>query len=389
MSRKVLYIVSVTLITLLCTIGHVAVAQQTQKPSAPCQFPKTIWGSTSALTSAVTIVFSGIEPEFEPIIGSKTRMINADLIRSQAVAIQTKKASFWMSHLGSVIRATYGMEEFSSDDWGPQPIRFIWKGGPLFLTMVARGNSGINSISDLKGKKVAFYPGGEGFISACLAHANMTLNDVVRLPTSGFNDALRAVLENRADSAFGDTLSTPIYEIAESPGSLKFIPLPHRDKEGWKRLQKINPSLLPMTPPNGWQGAKQAWNVEMLGFPYGIFAYDDIDECIGYGVSKVIAEGYSSFIGRHAQLKYWTLDTAIDVLDLPMPLHSGTIRFFKERGLWTGEREKWQENQLRREKLRMEAWPKAISEAKSKGVKIAIKEQAWESLWMGYLRGIE
>ena len=217
----------------------------------------------------------------------------------------------------------------------------------------------------------------------------MTLDDVVKVPSSAYSGALRAVLENRAASAFGDTLSTPIYEIAESPGSLKFIPLPRKNKDGWKRLQKINPSLLPMTPPEGWEGVKQAWGVEMLGFPYGTFAYDYVDESITFGITKVIAEGYPSFVNRHAQLKYWTLKNALDVTDLPVPLHEGTIKYFKERGLWTSEQQNWQDNQLRRENLRMEAWPKAHAEAKSKGIKVDIKERAWQDLWMSYLRAIE
>lgn len=363
----------------------------TQPAAAPEKrtFPDTINGSTSALTSAVTIVFAGVEPEFEKILGTKLRFVNADLIMSQAVAIQTKKAQFWNTHLGSAIRAIYGMEEFASEDWGPQRIRMAWRGGPLYLAMLARESSGMKTVADLKGKKVATYPGGEGFISACLASAGLTLNDVTVVPTSAYNDGLRAVLENRADSAFGDPGSTVAQEIASSPGGLVYLSMPHDNKEGWAALQKVNPSLLPMTPPEGWGGTKEAWGVEMLGFPYAEFAYDYVDQNITYGIAKVLAEGYPAYKDKHAQLQYWTLDTALDVLDLPVPLHDGTIAYFKETGKWTSEMQSWQDRQLDRENQRMGAWPKALDEAKTKGIAVDIKNQDWQKLWKGYLDNIK
>jgi hypothetical protein len=353
-------------------------------------YPDTIVGSTSSMESGSTIVFKGVEQEFEKILGSKLRFIGVDLIMSQAVALKERKAVFWNTHLGSAYRAIFGVEEFASEQWGgPQRIRMIWRGGPNYLAMIARANSGMKTVADLKGKKIAMYPGGSGFISACLAHAGLILKDITEVPTSAYNDALRALLENRVDAAFGSTGAAIVMEISASPGGLVYLEMPASNKEGWKALQAINPSLLPMTVPEGWAGAKEAWGRQILGFPNSEYAYADADENIIYGVTKVMTEGFDSYKERHAALKSWTIENALDVFTLPVPLHAGAIRYFKEKNLWTAAMQTWQDRQVKLEDERIAAWPKALAEAKSKKIDVDIKNQEWQALWKSYLNKID
>ena len=402
MKKNVIFLLVILLLTgLLLSSCATQDAQKPVEPDVPekvddvpvvpeMTYPAVFHGSTSALTSSVTLVFAGVEPEFKGILGSDVRMINVDLIMSQAIAVKERRAQFWNTHLGSAIRAIYGMEEFASKDWGgPQRLRIIWRGGPTILSMIARADSGMTTVADLAGKKVAVYPGGEGFISACLAHAGLTLDDVVRVPTSAYNDALRAVLEGRADSAFGDPPSSVVQEIAATPGGLVFLSIPHDNKEGWAALQSINPSLLPIVTPEGFAGAEEAWGVQMLGFPNSLYAYDYVEDAIPYGIAKVLHQGYESYKVRHASLEYWTLDTALDVFVLPVPMHSGAIRYFKDQGLWTDEMQKWQDRQLDLEDRRIEAWYRALADAASQGIDVAIDNPAWKDLWKGYLNEIE
>lgn len=396
MKKYILFLLVILLLSGLMLSG--CATQDAQTPEEPEEvvegeemtYPEVFHGSTSALTSSVTLVFAGVEPEFKEILGSDVRMINVDLIMSQAIAVKERRAQFWNTHLGSAIRAIYGMEEFASEEWGgPQRLRIIWRGGPTILSMIARADSGMTTVADLKGKKVAVYPGGEGFISACLAHAGLTLDDVEKVPTSAYNDALRAVLEGRADSAFGDPPSSVVQEIAATPGGLVFLSIPHDNKEGWAALQSINPSLLPIVTPEGFAGAQEAWGVEMLGFPNSLYAYDYVEDAIPYGIAKVLHQGYESYKERHASLEYWTLDTALDVFVLPVPMHSGAIRYFKDQGLWTDEMQEWQDRQLDLEDKRIEAWYTALNDAAAQGIEVAIDNPEWQALWKGYLSEIE
>lgn len=350
--------------------------------------PKEITVSGPPLTSSPAILLLGVAPEFEKILGTKIKMVPTDLLASQCLLAKIGKADIWNVHMGSGYRALYGVEEYATEKWGPQRIRIVWKGAQNNLSMMTRADSGIKSMADLKGRKVGVYAGGEGYIGACLAFAGLTLDDVKVVPATGYTGALKMLLENKVESAFLGVSSAGTFEIAASPGGLRVLPLPHDDKEGWKRVQKVYPALSRSTPPEG-VGVGEGQGVEMLGFPRALFAYDAADEAVSYAFAKVFAEGYDAYKDNHKELPFNTLENALHCLELPAPYHGGAVKYFKEKGVWTDEHEKWQQNQLRLEDARQEAWKKALAEANSKKIEIDKDNEQWVDLWMGYLKAIE
>jgi TRAP transporter TAXI family solute receptor len=352
------------------------------------KIPKEITVSGPPVTSSPSILLLAVAPEFEKILGIKINIVPTDLLASQCLLAKIGKADVWTVHMGSGYRALYGVEEYAVEKWGPQRIRIAWKGAQNNLSMMAREKSDIKTMADLKGKKVGVYAGGEGYISACLAFADLTLDDVIVVPATGYSGALKLLLENKVDSAFLGVSSAGTFEIAASPGGLRVLPLPHDDKEGWKRVQKVYPALSRSTPPNGI-GVEEGQGIEMLGFPRALFAYDFADEGATYAIAKVFAEGFEAYKDKHTELPFNTLENALDCLELPAPYHAGAIKYFKERGVWTEEHEKWQQNQLRLEDARQVAWKEALSEAKSKGIKVDKDNKQWVDLWMSYLKAIE
>lgn len=361
----------------------------TQAPAADkIEIPKEIVVSGPPITSSPAIMLLAVAPEFEKILGTKIKAIPTDLLASQCLLAKIGKADLWNVHIGSGYRSLYGVEEYAVKKWGPQRIRLAWKGAQNSLSMMVRAKSNIKSIADLKGRKVGVYAGGEGYIGACLAFAGLTLDDVKVVPATGYSGALKMLLENKVESAFIGVSSAGTYEIAASPGGLRVLPLPHDDKEGWKRLQKVYPALSRSTPPKG-VGVEEGQGVEMLGFARALFAYDFEDEGVSYAVAKVWTEGFESYKGKHKELKYNTLENALNCLELPCPYHAGAVKYFKEKGVWTEKHEKWQQNQLRLENARQEAWKKALSEADSKGIKVDRHSKEWIALWKGYLKAIE
>ncbi len=352
------------------------------------KIPQEIVVSGPPLTSSPAILMMAVAPEFENILGTKIKMIPTDILASQCLLAKIGKADLWSVHMGSGYRALYGVEEYAVEKWGPQKIRIAWKGAQNNLSMMARAKSDIKTIADLKGRKVGVYAGGEGYISACLAFANLTLDDVDVVPATGYTGALKMLLENKVESAFLGVSSAGTFEIAASPGGLQVLPLPHDDKEGWKRLQKVYPALSRSIPPKG-VGVEEGQGIEMLGFPRALFAYDVEDEGTTYAVAKVWTEGHEAYKDKHKELPFDTLENALNCLELPAPYHAGSVRYFKEKGVWTEEHEKWQQNQLRLENARQDAWQKAVSEAKSKGMEIDKDNKEWVALWAGYLNSIE
>jgi len=381
-------IILVSMLALMISIGLTLPENCMTASAEEMKYPAQIRASTATMLSGTTIMMMAVAPQFEEIIGSKLRAVPSDLLASQCLAMKKGKADFWNVHLASSYRAVFGVEEYATPRWGPQKIRIAWKGGPTFLAMGVRANSGIKTIQDLKGKKVGVYAGSEGFISAYLAFGDLTLEDVKVIPATGFGGALTQLSENRIDSALTSVATPVAYEMDESPSGLYYIPLPRKDKAGWKRLQRIYPALLPYTVPQNI-GTKSGWGVEMAGFPKGNFLYADQKDVIAYAIAKVYAEGYDEYQDKHSHLPYWTKEAALDCLDVPTPYHTGSIKYFKEKGWWTPEHEKWQQNQVRLENMRQEAWVKALAEAKTKNIETEIDNKEWQDLWRGYINKME
>ena len=370
------------------TVTTTATAQPTTTAEPSIKIPAEITVSGPPVTSSPSILLLGVVPEYEALMGTKVKMIPTDLLSSQCLLCKIGKADLWNVHLGSGYRALFGVEEYCTYEWGPQRIRLSWAGAMNRLGMAARENSGIETIADLEGRKIAVYTGSEGFIGACLAFAGLTLDDVQVVPATGYTGALTMLVENKVEAAFTGISSAGTYEIAESPGGLRFLPLPKTDAAGWKRLQRVYPALIPSTVPEGI-GVEESWGVEILGFPRALFAYDTNDPGVSYATAKAWTEGYEAYKDRHNELVYNTLENALDVLLLPCPYHQGSIAYFEEIGVWTDELEQWQQNQLRLEQARQDAWAEAIADAESRDIKVDVGNAEWLALWQSYLDNIE
>ncbi len=158
------------------------------------KIPEEITVSGPPLTSSPSILLLAVAPEFEKILGIKVKTVPTDILASQCLLAKIGKADLWNVHMGSGYRSLYGVEEYAVEKWGPQRIRIAWKGAQNNLSMMVKAKSDIKTMADLKGKKVGVYAGGEGYISACLAFANLTLDDVIVVPATGYTGALNMLL---------------------------------------------------------------------------------------------------------------------------------------------------------------------------------------------------
>jgi TRAP transporter TAXI family solute receptor len=243
--------------------------------------------------------------------------------------------------------ASYAMAEFSTKEWGPQQIRQVWRGNTLFNSLITRGDSGIRYPKDLKGKRIPYVPGSPAInfgIEAIMAFGNLTWNDVVKVPMAGYIHSIKGVIEGRVDVALASTVTHTNKELDATPHKAGWVLLPHRDKEGWARLQKTAPWVSPKVCSDA-PGLPVGMQMEIQQYPYALWAYAHADSDVIYSVVKALDKGYDIFKDMHRDLKYWNVQQAVSD-PLPVPYHKGAIRYFKEAGVWTAEMVKWQKKQL-------------------------------------------
>jgi len=257
--------------------------------------------------------------------------------------------------------ALMGLGDFAAKDWGPQPLRLVF-GCPegSIAGMMVREDSGIKTLSDLKGKKVAMIPASpacKALHEGYLAFAGLNLNDVTVVPVSSWGAAWKAVIDGSADTAHCLVASSKAVELAASPHGIRWLPAPPEDKEGWAKLNSFCPYLRPYKAVKG-AGVSPEKPAQVASYYYGLVAYPDLDEEVVYKLTKGIWNGYDIYSPMHPSLKLWTQKGALETDRFLSPYHPGAVKFFKEVGVWTPAHEKRQAELLAGEQERIKKFKK-------------------------------
>jgi len=245
--------------------------------------------------------------------------------------------------------ALEGIEDFAV--LGPQSYRTLWDCGPIAQGLGTRANSGIKTMADLKGKRVASYPTYpivQLYMDAILAYANLTWDDVVATPVASFAAGQRAVLEGAADVTVVSGTSGTAYEIEASIHGLHWVPMPNEtaeDKAAWARYHELNPCFYPNLEPAA-AAASQDNPVHIWGYNYQYTCYDWTDQDLVYWMVKQMHVNYDAFKDKHAYLKKWTVDHCLNSDLWFVPRAEGFINYFKDIGRWTPEMEAKQKELL-------------------------------------------
>jgi len=337
----------------------------------------TIGVGTASHTATVSYA-----PTMEKYLGVPVRTMPSDSTKVSFSQIREGKALLSALSTSSLGVGLQGEHPYHVEGWGPQRLGLVWMGYDGPFGFFVRGDSPIKSLKELKGKKVAWYTSSPAWVmgaEGALRFAGLSLKDVELVRLGSYAACARAVVEGKADADYVAAMSTVTFEIAESPSGIRFLPMPLEDKAGWARYNEINP-LIP------WgiceKGVKAARGIPMANHVFCIATYLDVDAESIYQVARFYGEAYDQYKDLHAENKDMTLKKLRALLDSRgLPVHPGTIRYLKEKNFWTAEDEKWNQEYLDLLTRYEKAWAEALKEAKAKGVKVELNNEAWGKLW--------
>src|SRR4030042_4255024 len=157
--------------------------------------------------------------------GTKLRAIPSGNDIARMIPVRGKQAHF-AGQGGDTYFASEGLDRYADITWGPQPLRVVWLALQPGNAAVTRGDTGIKTLADLKGKKLPWIPGSvfNIFHEGMLAFANLTWDDVKKVQVTGFGAMLRALVDGKIDEAMAAVTSPPLYELQASPHGVGFIP---------------------------------------------------------------------------------------------------------------------------------------------------------------------
>jgi len=263
--------------------------------------------------------------------------------------------------------AQEGAYMFGTKKWGPMRVYNLFNNiGDNGQQAVVTADSGVKSIKDIKGKRVTWVKGAPALnmnMSAFLAFAGYTWDDVQKVIVPGWKQSIEALINGQADAAWGSTASSAYNQLAASPRGLYFVNLPHNDKEGWKRANAIAPHWAPQMVKVGVnlksnESGKVPWQGN--NFPYPIFvATAAANDDLAYGLTKAVMENFESIKDSGPSMGGYQLSA--QNLKWIFPYHPGSIKYFKEKGVWTAEHDAHNAGLLKRHDLLEATWKKVLA----------------------------
>ena len=214
-----------------------------------------------------------------------------------------------------------------------QPIRAIVTLAPNVALFVTPKSSGIQSMQDLKGKRVVVGPAGAGFeyfLKPVFEEHGLTYDDFNDLNGS-YGDAVDMLANKSADAAFmGGALPITAVIRASSSQDIMYIPF---EESALQSLFEKYPFFNAETIPAKKHGEKQpeAFSTMNVGSMHIITA-ENADEDMVYHFTKTLYTHRAKVVDAHPAGK--AINEKNAVKDVGTPFHPGAVRFYKEIGIW-------------------------------------------------------
>lgn len=276
-----------------------AFAASAQATQAPAGLPPTLAWSAYDVGSGGYNQAVAIGNALKQRYGVNLRVLPGKSDVARTLPAREGQVQFSANGVGGSYLAQEGVFEFGAKQWGPQPIRgLMLNNSDQVLTVIAAKDSGVKTVADLKGKRVAWVIGSPSLnqnITAILAFANLTWDDVKRVDFGGFGAAMDGVINGQADAAFTSSISGKAYQLAKSPRGIVYPVIAHNDKAGWERMNKTAPFFFPF---HGTEGADldKSNKAESASYPYPILmTYDKQDATSVYAMTKAMVDTFNDY----------------------------------------------------------------------------------------------
>ncbi|MCY6379690.1 TAXI family TRAP transporter solute-binding subunit [Hoeflea prorocentri] len=333
-----------------CVLAGTALAEEV---SLPKQMTWTNYNSNSIIFAQAVAIgeilekHHGMKLNVTPVKSGYARVL--PLLNGRADMMLTGTDGFF---------AQEGVFAFAKKEAGPMPLQLVlYNEIQPGNGVVGAGDAGINTPADLKGKRVAYLqgsPSSNKVVEATLAFAELTWDDVIRIPVSSFSDAHDAIINGQADAAPGNMISGSIERIANSPRGIQWAPTPHSDEEGWTRMKAVAPYIQKAVMTKGI-GIPEGGSVEFngYGFPEWL-VMEDIDADTTYNLVKAMDMHYDEIAGSAPRSDGYELSR--QNMQQSWPWHEGAVRYFKEKGIWSDADEAHNQMMLKRQMVLADAW---------------------------------
>jgi TRAP transporter TAXI family solute receptor len=199
---------------------------------------------------------------------------------------------------------------------------------PNHIQLVATKDSGIKSITDLKGKRLSVgapRSGTELNTRAIFAAAGMSYSDLGKIEYLPFNESVELMKNRQLDATLQSVAlgGAAIRDLANSI-DITMVAVPSAI------VSKIGAPYVPaIIPAKTYKG--QDADVQTAAVINFFVSHSGVKDDLVYNMTKTMFENLPTLAASHSAVKAMNLAEALS--GMPIPLHAGAKRYFDEKGI--------------------------------------------------------
>ncbi|MEM5544712.1 TAXI family TRAP transporter solute-binding subunit [Sulfitobacter sp. AS92] len=288
----------------------------------------------------LNILTGGTSGVYYPL-GVALSTIYEDTIPDVRTSVQSTKASVENLNLLQTERGEVAFADSAGRAWRgeaeagfPKPLdklRVLAAVYPNYLQVVARDGLDINSLADLAGKRVAVgapKSGTELHARTIFAAAGLTYEDFAQVEYLSFAESVQLMKNRQLDaSLISSGLGVAAIRDLSTSVDIKVLALPEDVLSNIEDAGYVTATL----PGGTYDGNPD--DITIIGVKNYLMSHSGVSDELAYEMVKQMFDNISNLRSAHSAAREISLETATE--GLPLPLHPGAERFYKETGVLT------------------------------------------------------
>ncbi len=290
-----------------------------------------------AQTQYINIATGGTAGTYFPLGGAMAEILNSNIpgVNATAEATNASVANVNLLNGGSVqlafiqndisYYASEGVEMFADNQVsGLQALATLY---PETVQIITLDKSGINTVADMKGKRIAVGAAGSGVEANArqILAANGITYDDINVQYLSFAEAANGLKDGNIDAGF-ITAGFPTAAIQDIAAQHNVVLIPVTDETADKLIAQY-PFYTKVTIPAGTY-PKQDEDVQSVAVKAMLVTTEGMDEQMAYDVTKAIYTSLDKLKAAHSVGALITKESAKDGISIPM--HPGAEKYFNE-----------------------------------------------------------
>jgi TRAP transporter TAXI family solute receptor len=298
---------------------------------------------TAALAQNLSIGTGGTGGVYYPLGGGMAAVLSKYVDGMQATAevtggsvanlqlVGTGKPYLAMTMADAGLDALKGQDKFKGK---PVPVRTLLIMYPNRMHVVTIEGTGINSMKDLKGKRVSTGSGGsatEVMAFRVIEAAGLDKDRDMKRERLGVAESVNALKDRKIDAFFwvGGLPTAAVTDLANTPG-IKIKMVDHADLVAKMNKKYGNLYVQDVIPKSTYHGMdKDNHQATVMNL---LVAHEKMDDKTAYNIVKAVFEHKDDLVRVHKEAENFKLENQ-KASATPIPFHPGAMKYYAEKGI--------------------------------------------------------